>query len=284
MVGKLRVLDLFSGIGGFSLGLERTGGFETVAFCEIEEFPRRVLAKHWPGVPIYDDVRTLTGKRLAADGIAVDVVCGGFPCQDLSGAGRQAGIDGERSGLWAEIVRLADELRPRYLLVENVANLLAGERGAWFGRVLRDLAALGYDAEWHCLPACHVGAPHERDRVWIVAYPRGEQHQGQGNALWGQAAAGFLEASIAALADPDECRQTQEARRALQVGRIGFAREAALYGYAARTQWAAEPNVDRMAYGVPSRVDRLRALGNAVVPQIPELIGRAILSTLKEAA
>ena len=126
MNAKLRVLDLFSGIGGFSLGLERTGGFETVAFCEIEPFPRKVLAKHWPGVPIYEDVRQLTGDRLAADGIAVDVITGGFPCQDLSVAGRRDGIEGKRSGLWSEIIRLYCEVRPRFLIVENVANLLDG--------------------------------------------------------------------------------------------------------------------------------------------------------------
>ena len=131
---KLRVLDLFSGIGGFSLGLERTGGFETVAFCEIEPFPRRVLAKHWPEVPCYDDVRTLTGDVLRRDGIAVDVITGGFPCQDLSVAGKQRGMgEGTRSGLWSEIVRLVGELRPQYIIVENVAALLAGpseRRGA----------------------------------------------------------------------------------------------------------------------------------------------------------
>ena len=109
MKQKLRVLDLFSGIGGFSLGLERTGGFETVAFCEIEPFPRRVLAKHWPEVPQYDDVRTLTAARLAADGIAVDVITGGFPCQDISLAGKGAGLAGSRSGLWSEIARLSGE-------------------------------------------------------------------------------------------------------------------------------------------------------------------------------
>lgn len=114
---KLRVLDLFSGIGGFSLGLERTGGFETVAFCEIEEFPRKVLRKHWPKVPIYEDVRTLTGKRLASDGIAVDVICGGFPCQPFSTAshGRRTAID-----LWSEYARLAGEIRPSFAIAENV--------------------------------------------------------------------------------------------------------------------------------------------------------------------
>ena len=143
-MAKMRVLDLFSGIGGFSLGLERTGGFETVAFCEIEPFPRKILAKHWPEVKCYEDVRTLTADTLARDGIAVDVITGGFPCQDLSVAGKKRGMgEGTRSGLWSEIVRLIGELRPRYVIVENVANLLSGpseKRGGWFGRVLGDMA------------------------------------------------------------------------------------------------------------------------------------------------
>jgi DNA (cytosine-5)-methyltransferase 1 len=139
----MNVLDLFSGIGGFSLGLERAG-MRTVAFCEIEPFQRAVLAKHWPGIPIYDDVRKLSGPELRAAGITVDVICGGFPCQDISVAGAQLGLDGERSGLWSEIARLVRELRPRYLIVENVSNLL----NLGFGRVLSDLAALRYDAEW----------------------------------------------------------------------------------------------------------------------------------------
>jgi len=163
-----RLLDLFSGIGGFSLGLERSGGFKTVAFCEVEPFCTKILNKHWPEVPVYGDVRELTAKRLAADGIGVDAICGGFPCQDISTAGKGAGIEGERSGLWSEYARLIGELRPRYVFVENVAALL----GRGLDRVLGDLAALGYDAEWHCIPASAVGAPHQRDRIWIMAHSR----------------------------------------------------------------------------------------------------------------
>lgn len=161
----MNTLDLFSGIGGFSLGLERAG-FKTVAFCEIDPWCRRVLAKHWPGVPIYDDVRNLDAARLRADGIErIDAICGGFPCQDISLAGKGAGLEGERSGLWREYSRLLGELRPRYAIVENVGALRA--RG--LAAVLADLAALGFDAEWHAIPAAAVGAPHLRDRVWIVA-------------------------------------------------------------------------------------------------------------------
>ena len=238
---KLRVLSLFAGIGGFELGLERTGGFVTVAQCEIDPFCRRVLAKHWPHVKRYEDVRELTAAQLEADGIAVDVICGGFPCQDLSTAGKQTGIDGERSGLWSELCRLIGELRPRFAIVENVPNLISGERGAWFGRVLGDLAALGYDALWHCIPASALGAPHIRDRVWLVASA--------------DAAEDGFRAISTVLAQHTHARGN------------------------GCTDWRAPmPAVSRMGDGLPGELDRLGALGNAVVPAIPELIGNAILA------
>ena len=167
----MKVLDLFAGVGGFTIGLERAG-FETAAFCEIDPYAQKVLRKNWPGVPIYDDVRTITAERLASDGIGVDVITGGFPCQDISVSGNQAGIqDGTRSGLWSECARLLGELRPRYAIFENVTNLLNGQRGDWFKRVLWDISTLGYDAEWHCIPASELGAHHHRDRIWIIAHP-----------------------------------------------------------------------------------------------------------------
>lgn len=240
---KLRILDLFSGIGGFSLGLERSGYFETVAFCEIEPFPRCVLAKHWPKVPCYDDVRTLTADRLKADGISVDAICGGFPCQDISNAGKQAGIDGERSGLWSEIVRLTGELRPKIVLVENVAALL----GRGFSRVLGDLAALGYDAEWHCIPASYIGAIHRRDRVWIISYPSKNNEQ---------------------------CR--------VETGKIPFEFRGVFRGN--WNDWKDQPEILRMDDGVSYEMGSFGALGNAVVPQIPEMIGRAIGETMERAS
>jgi DNA (cytosine-5)-methyltransferase 1 len=241
----LRVLDLFSGIGGFSLGLERTGGFRTVAFCEIEPFPCKVLAKNWPEVPIYEDVRTLTADRLAADGIAVDVICGGFPCQDISTAGLGLGIAGPQSGLWSEFSRLIGEIRPRYVLVENVAAMLSNG----MGRVCGDLASQRYDSEWHCIPASAVGSPQGRDRVWIVAHPFSERGRG-----------GVDKGQDAIHADP--------CGKAGGPGRNG-------------SWWAVEPGVGRLVDGFPGRLDRLKALGNAVVPQIPELIGNAILASIK---
>jgi len=252
---KLRVLDLFSGIGGFSLGLERTGGFETVAFCEIEPFPRRVLAKHWPEVPCYDDVRTLTADVLRRDGIAVDVITGGFPCQDLSVAGKQRGMgEGTRSGLWSEIVRLVGELRPQYVIVENVAALLAGpseRRGGWFGRVLGDLAECGYDAEWENIPASALGAPHRRERVWVVAYPH-------------------KDANHDILVSPDGFANAEDIwQRDRRLSKLGASPR--LCGSDAYDR------IRRVVYGIPGWAHRCGALGNSVVPQIPELIGRAIL-------
>jgi DNA (cytosine-5)-methyltransferase 1 len=279
----LRVLDLFSGIGGFSLGLERTGGFETVAFCEIEPFPRKVLVKHWPEVPQYDDVRTLTAERLAADGIAVDVICGGFPCQDISFAGKGAGLAGARSGLFYEVARLIGELGPRYVILENVGALLS--RG--LDAVLGTLASVGYDAEWHCIPASYVGAPHRRDRVWVLAYPAKLQRDGR--ELYGEHSEGEV-------SEPrNGCGSQIMAYAYRQRGRgrdasgenAGDARQPPRHkgphgvGMGA---WRTEPDVGRVANGVPDRAHRLKALGNAVVPQIPELIGNAILASLKAEA
>ena len=255
-VRKLKLLDLFSGIGGFSLGLERSGGFETVAFCEIEPFCQKVLAKHWSKVPCYDDIRTLTAERLAADGIAVDAICGGFPCQDLSMAGKQRGITGERSGLWGQYARIVGELRPQLFIVENVTNLLNGERGSWFSRFLRDVASLGYDAIWRCIPASEIGAAHGRDRVWIVAYPAGERAvrletlltkicseiHNQGASPWCATEVGLLPSLAELLAGSDE-------------------------------------DFSRNDDGLSAAMDGLKGCGNAVVPKIPELIGRAILAS-----
>ena len=286
----LKLLDLFSGIGGFSLGLERTGGFETVAFCEIDKFCQKILRKHWPNVRQYTDIKNLTAAQLTADGITVDAICGGFPCQDISVAGSNAGMgEGTRSGLWSEYARLVGELRPRYVIVENVSALL----GRGLDRVLGDLAALGYDAEWHCIPASAVGAPHRRDRVWIVAYsvcggcetrcvckPRenGCKTRRGGATQFEQSSKVSIPLAHADIAGLQIINETRDSRQTASRIIAGGELERS-YSESGAKQWRVEPNVGRVANGVPARVDRLKSLGNAVVPQIPEIIGRAILSS-----
>lgn len=226
----MNVLDLFSGIGGFSLGLERAG-MKTVAFCEVDKKCQQVLKKHWLGVPIFDDVSTLKGEDIEE---TVDVICGGFPCQDISLAGKGAGLEGKRSGLWSEFKRLIEEIKPKYAIIENVSAL----RSRGLDQVLREISEIGYDAEWHCITASSIGAPHRRDRIWIISYSNSEGLQGQRK----------ITSRIS-----EELQDTSYSR-----------------------WWKTEPNVGRVAHGVSGRVDRLKQLGNAVVPQIPELIGRAI--------
>jgi len=375
----LTVGSLFAGIGGFDLGLERAG-MRTVWFCEQDEFCRRVLARHWPGVPCYPDVRQLSGisgpaeccavcghewdvhdregfcafcetrcpgepdvRALVADagrgrvqphgdlgelasaeprdreavragelpaaagggsegrGMVpvrvppVDVLCGGFPCQDLSYAGRGAGLAGERSGLWRHFARIIGELRPRYVIVENVPALTV--RG--LDTVLADLAACGFDAEWDHLPASAFGAPHRRDRIWLVAYPH---DAGRGERRWAgpdatQQPALERRGEVCPYCAPDEqcglCagheRRAAMAHADGQAGngtrapgealpRPGEVERPGRRGSGIGNPWESEPDVGRVAHGVPDRVHRLRALGNALVPQIAEWIGRQIIA------
>ena len=221
--------SLFAGIGGFDLGFERAG-MKCVWQVEIDEFCQRVLAKHWPDVRRHDDVRTFPP---AGDWYA-DVICGGFPCQPVSAAGKKK-AQADARWLWPEMSRIVRDLRPRFAVVENVAGLL--DRG--IGDVLRDLAAIGYDAEWDCIPAATFGTPHLRGRIFLVAYPASAGPQGQKSAsrIWGR---GLL---------------TQ------------------------RDWWPAEPALARLGHGVPDRVAGTVAMGNAVVPQIAEWIGRRLMES-----
>lgn len=236
---KFKVLDLFSGIGGISLGLERTGGFETVAFCEIDPFCRKVLAKHWPDVPCFEDVTKLRGEDVGD----VDAICGGYPCQPFSHAGKRRGKEDDRH-LWPEMRRLVEELGPSFVLGENVA----GHITMGLDDVLSDLESLGYACRAFVIPACAVDARHRRDRLWILAVANSDGLQKQG---------------LCAHAGDQKAHGDWETNYSFHASR-----------------WPAESNVGRVAYGVPRRVDRLRSLGNAVVPQIPELIGRAILEAM----
>jgi len=268
-----RVLDLFSGIGGFSLGLERTGGFKTAAFCEYEKFPQQVLAKHWPDVPIFPDVRTLKGSDI--DG-PIDVICGGYPCQPFSTAGQRRGKEDDRH-LWPEFSRLVDELRPTWVIGENVA----GHISMGLDDVLSDLEGQGYACRTFVIPACAVGASHRRDRVWTVAHASQLQRNGSGkNRQQGkrQISEFGKHGCEVAMADADGARLQERAQAGNTGGkRQGRDKRAERRPDMPRAAWLPEPNVGRVANGVPRRVDRLKALGNAVVPQVVEMLGRAIL-------
>jgi len=319
---KLRVLDLFSGIGGFSLGLERTGRFETVAFCEYEDFPRRVLAKHWPDVPCFPDVRELKGSDI--DG-PVDVICGGYPCQPFSTAGKRGGEKDDRH-LWPEFMRLVAELRPTWVIGENVA----GHISMGLDDVLSDLENAGYTCRSFVIPACAVGASHRRDRVWTIAHATsaragqnirglrrlpercGEgskgvgqtpladapnmQRNGSGNHTskgagqvsefgTGGCADNVADANNARLQRRSQAGHTrsQRARGDEQLKRRaddqGSARS--LESRMGRVAdgfscWSHEPR-ERVKAGVKDRAARLKALGNAVHPDIPMTLGAAIL-------
>jgi len=316
-VVDVRVLDLFSGIGGFSLGLERAG-METVAFCEIEKYPRRVLKKHWPDIPIASDIRLLSynyeTRELIYDGRTIytrpiDVVCGGFPCQPFSAAGKRRGIEDDRY-LWPEMFRLVQEIRPTWFIGENVAGLTSmgitdspfevearncvqttdednyhsvrtRQEALLFRNILSDFEREAYTVQAFVIPACAVDAPHRRDRIWIVAHANrerertrfgelqkenGEIRQWDNNAQFGHSSQimadtqGFTSNGIWE-------NRSRRCRRTVR----------GCCGERGTNQWLPEPNVGRVANGVPSRVDRLKCVGNAVLPQIVEIFGRAIM-------
>ena len=323
----MKVLDLFSGIGGFSIGLEKAG-FETVAFCEIEEYPRGVLAKHWPDIPIYRDVRELTGEQLRADGIVPDVIVGGYPCQPFSLAGVRRGEKDDRH-LWPEVRRLVNEIRPTWCIFENVA----GHITMGLDEVLSDLEAEDYAARPFVIPACGVDAPHRRDRVWIVAHANrssdrratrsneeayGEISEWDNSRVADQSGEVYTTLAYSNRNDGRRERSTEPQGRDTRLEHggsserqpIGQSDEDVAYtdstyiergrlssrvykeheiingrSYNIRGQaaqfWKPEPNVGRVVNGLPNRTHRIKALGNAVVPQIPEIIGRMIMAYQK---
>tara|TARA_Y100001937_G_scaffold69010_1_gene94247 strand:- start:2582 stop:3460 length:879 start_codon:yes stop_codon:yes gene_type:complete len=283
----MKVLDLFSGIGGFSYGLESTGGFETVAFAECEPYPIAVLKKHWPTVRVYEDVRQITATRLFRDGIEPDVITGGFPCQDISTAGQQAGIEGERSGLWSECARILGEVRPRYAIFENVTNLLSGNEGKWFERVLWDISGVGYDAEWHCISASSIGAPHKRDRVWIVAYPNGNSKPiCPINAGALQKASLYAYPNGKGLEGSEETGDTSSKRPESHEQLTGCHKIKPTWKDVSGvcgmddglSYWLHTPEPPRVTEKNEKATPRLKALGNSIVPQIAYLIGQEILN------
>lgn len=241
--------SLFAGIGGFDLGFERAGLLGKWQ-VENEPFATRVLAKHWSNVTRHGDVTTFP----PAGEWYVDVICGGFPCQDISRLKQGAqGLKGVRSGLWSEYARIISELRPRFVVIENVPALAT--RG--LNTVLRDLAAIGYDAEWNTFSAEQFGAPHLRKRLFVVANPVGKRRD---------------EDEIFSRYDGEREREIEEdrARRFPGVGRPSAV-------YANRVRWCPDSELCRMVDGIPDRLDRYRGLGNAVVPAVAEWIGRRLI-------
>ncbi len=292
----MHVLDLFSGIGGFALGLESVG-MRTVAFCECEPYAVAVLRKHWPDTPVYPDVRRLGAATLRRDGIGpIDLICGGFPCQPFSVAGERRGTADERH-LWPEFARLIGECRPAWVVAENVPGI----RGLAADGVLFDLEALGYACWPVVVGAGHAGAPHRRQRVWFVATDaarmqrlaefRHEPDRDDAGAVADAWRSGQPSARHDGFDSP--------AHPTRQADWLGGGREvladaevercdsrcgsgATRHGEAAKCTsdcgwWHAEPDVGRVAHGVPRRVDRLRCLGNAVVPQVVAMIGAWIM-------
>ena len=234
----MNVLDLFSGIGGFSLGLE-AAGMHTVAFCEREPFCQAILKKHWPEIPCHDDIKTLDGKQYRG----IDVVCGGYPCQPFSVAGKQLGHEDERH-LWPEMLRIIQGCKPRWVVAENVA----GHIKLGFDEVAASLEAEGFAVWPFVIPACAVGAPHRRDRVWIIANAK------RGNAK-----------ELGIQQKPLHYARTKTSIRPLHVcdNVLG---------------WPFESRILRSIDGIPQGSHRLKALGNAIVPQIAQIIGEAIMT------
>jgi len=286
----MKFLDLFSGIGGFSLGLE-AAGMETAAFCEYDEKARKVLKKNWPDVPIFNDIRTLNKELLDEWGISdIRLICGGYPCQPFSLAGERRGAEDDRH-LWPEMFRLVQELRPDWVIGENVA----GHVTMGIDQVLTDLENEGYTARPFIIPACAVDAPHRRDRVWVVAHANSNSKSNgtineqrmvantkcgsrwdsesiigrqKDKTKWAQNANPTTGSSQnVAYANGTQCQRNGSTIRT----RTEYS------DLSSSSRWKPEPSVGRVAHGVPNRTHRLKQLGNAVVPQVVQVIGESIM-------
>ena len=309
----MRVLDLFSGIGGFSLGLESVG-MQTVAFCEQDKFCQKVLNKHWPDVPIHEDITKLDGRAYRD---TVELICGGFPCQPFSVAGKQRGSEDDRA-LWPQMLRVIREVQPTWVIGENVTGIINME----LDNVLSDLEAEGYSCQTFVIPACAVDAQHRRDRVWVVAHAEsdsepdgsineeqrarelvadsgceserfslnrsgGERIHGEEKRQWSEEGDGFTDSGQDVADSNGYGIQGGKVKRSDGENRprssheqpSGCSRSTIRLRNAKReTVWEPEPGMGRVAHGVPDRTHRLKSLGNAVVPQVVAEIGRIIMA------
>lgn len=274
----MRHLDLFSGIGGFALAARWTGKIETVQFVEIEPFCQAVLRKHWPDVPIHGDIKTFDAKQYAG---TIDLLTGGFPCQPFSVAGKRQGKGDDRH-LWPAMLEVIKTVGPRWILGENVAGIVQMELDA----VLSDLEGEGYECQALVIPACALDAPHRRDRVWVVAHAATRRLR-RGEASGQTGLTSFSGENVADTTRNllDGGRSTGQGRRFEPSNRRVDAADAdseslgrLAESWRQRSQWQPEPPVGRVAHGIPRRVDRLKGLGNAIVPQVAQEILEAIIA------
>ena len=353
---KYKILDLFSGLGGFSLGLENTGYFETIAFCDNNQYSKLILDKHWKGVKIYDDVREITKEKFKEDGIEFpDIITGGFPCQPFSVAGKQKGTSDDRH-LWPEMFRIIKAFKPRFVIGENVRGIVNIQDGVVFETVCTNLEDEGYEVQPFNIPAAGVGAPHRRERIWFIAVREDvantigndegreisrsdeetrriqEEHRTEHSTTGKSSRTSEVrngdngyETTESNVADTEglrfrgrsgeergikknEFQQTEQKgssfrseteRRSSQSGGDDVANTIGERGRSRITErqdaedvrqspqssntgwWHVEPNVGRVAHGIPGRVHRLKGLGNSIVPQIVEEIGKAIIKAEK---
>jgi len=276
----MRVLDLFSGIGGFSIGLESVG-METVAFCEQNAFCQKILAQHWPTLPIHSDITELNGHEYRG---SVELVCGGFPCQPFSVAGKQLGAEDDRA-LWPEMLRVIREVAPRWVIGENVSGIIPME----LDNVLSDLEGEGYTCWTFVLPASSVDARHRRDRVWVVAHTNSAYQQRRGlssgvHAKDYDANSDSTFSKSRNVADTASQRQqrSRESINSISPEAEGKGQATGAFDGSQRCLWEPEPNVGRVANGIPNRSHRLKALGNAVVPPLVAEIGRLVIEFDRE--
>ena len=277
-------LDLFSGIGGFALAA-KWNGFRTVGFCDNEPYAQAVLKKHWPDVPIHDDIRKVRGELYAG----VTLLTGGFPCQPFSLAGKQRGKADDRY-LWPEMLRVIRKARPTWIVGENVAGIV----NMALDQVHVDLEAEGYEVESIIIPACGVDAPHRRDRVWIVAHSTGGKRGGLQDKSRTQGAQGGDQlprdkSGLSGKLCAEDVADSQSV--GIQGQRPSGIEKPQPHGCSAipmrqgerseQAQWLPEPNVDRVVDGLPNRVGRIRGLGNAIVPQVAAEIIRCIVEVSK---
>ncbi len=281
---KLKLLDTFSGIGGFSYAAEKlVGGFETTQFIEIEPYCQKVLKKHWPNVPIHDDIKTFTAKPFQ-----YDAICGGFPCQSISTAGKGEGItETSKSGMWFELIRTIRMVRPKYFILENVSAILANGLDI----VLRDIYEAGYDAEWCCIPSSFVGACHQRDRWWLVGFPSDPDHYGSSSTKESKSTKKTFN-----IKRSSESRNTETFQHDVtnpDINRLQREVGSRLHRATWKTQNIRRINKNWRQYesksvlcrgddGLRNRVDRLKALGNSVVPQVAAIPLQRVLDLENE--